>query len=557
MAVFCPRAEHDSLPVIPDDLTISQFVFEYEAPFKPHRDPDAPCFIEAETGRRLYASDVARLTSALANGLRAQWGIDYPIIIWAVHKLGGIISPANPVYTANELAHQFEIAKAKAVIASVSALPAATAAAKKAGISMSHVACLPSAEEMAPQGILTVQDLIQAGNREKKQYQERRFEPGEAKTKVALLAFSSGTTGKFCAVVITHYAVIANLCQLCSYWRTDLPDGGRFHLGDSVAAVLPFFRQFLLISSSRAFWKLFRNIGSHCCREHHIRGLYENNFIMSHNSLVPPQIVLLCKSPLTRSYDLSSVRTVMASGAPMSAEIVNQLTTVVPGAWVIQGYGMTETVVIITVMPFIKGVSTPGSAGRLINGLSIKIIKDAGGLAKENEPGEIYCRGLSFASGYLNNEKATKETFLDDGWLRTGDVGYMKNDELFVIDRAKELIKVRSFQVSPAELEGHLLTHPAVNEVCVVGAADDYSGEVPVAFVVLKPEFAQKVSAHSDMLKQLEQDIIKYVADNKSRFKWLAGGVRFVDAIPKNPTGKMLRRALRDEVNRTRAKARL
>jgi len=150
---------------------------------------------------------------------------------------------------------------------------------------------------------------------------------------------------------------------------------------------------------------------------------------------------------------------------------------------------------------------------------------------------------------YLNNEKATAETFVD-GWVRTGDeVIIDKNNDLFIVDRLKEILKVRGFQVAPAELEGHLLSHPDVADTCVVGVPDDFSGEVPLAFVVLSADAAKRASASEAAAAKIKASISKHVADHKTAYKRLAGGVEFIDAIPKNPSGKLLRRVLRDKAS--------
>jgi acyl-CoA synthetase (AMP-forming)/AMP-acid ligase II len=162
------------------------------------------------------------------------------------------------------------------------------------------------------------------------------------------------------------------------------------------------------------------------------------------------------------------------------------------------------------------------------------------------------------AIGYLNNDKATKETFID-GWIHTGDEVVIKeNRELFIVDRLKEIIKVRGFQVAPAELEGHLLNHPDVADVCVVGIPDDFSGELPLAFVVAETNAAKRLAADPQGAEKLKSTLMKHVADHKVQYKHLTD-LEFVDSVPKNPSGKLLRRVLRDKARATRtpAKARM
>ncbi|KAG8908414.1 hypothetical protein FRB99_006619 [Tulasnella sp. 403] len=195
-----------------------------------------------------------------------------------------------------------------------------------------------------------------------------------------------------------------------------------------------------------------------------------------------------------------------------------------------------------------RKAGTPGSAGQLISGTEAKVVKPDGSLAKYGEMGELYVRGPQGRfNRYLDNPAANAETFVD-GWVRTGDeVMFHENGDMFIIDRLKELIKCRGFQVAPAELEGHLLDHSDVLDACVVGVPDDFAGEVPLAFIVLSRVAAERVAKDPSSAAHIKNAIRKHVSDVKVRYKWLEGGVEFVEAIPKNPSGKLLRRFLRDK----------
>jgi len=161
-----------------------------------------------------------------------------------------------------------------------------------------------------------------------------------------------------------------------------------------------------------------------------------------------------------------------------------------------------------------------------------------------HKDGEIWVRGPQVMLGYYNNEAATRETVDQDGWLHTGDVGHYDEDGyLFVVGRIKELIKYNSFQVAPAELEALILRHPDVEDVGVVGMPHEEAGELPHAWVVKKSDHVVS-----------EQDIVKWVADHAASYKRLRGGVRFVESIPRNPTGKILRRNM---VNNSEIKSKL
>jgi len=268
--------------------------------------------------------------------------------------------------------------------------------------------------------------------------------------------------------------------------------------------------------------------------------------------VVPPMIVLLCKHPGVKDYDLSCVRNIMVGAAPMSGELTKQLVSIIPTTNFFQGYGLTETATTVTAGPLSQKVSTLGSAGHLVPGVSVRILKSDGTYGGFGEQGELVVKSPSNALCYSNNKEATRETFID-GWVRTGDKAYVdERSEVFIVDRLKEIMKVRGFQVAPAELEGHLLDSKYVSDVCVVGVPDEYSGELPFAFIVPSSEAAKLIEKGE--AAHVKAAIAKHVSDVKVSYKHLAGGIHFVDAVPKNPSGKLLRRLLRDEAKVLREK---
>jgi len=188
-----------------------------------------------------------------------------------------------------------------------------------------------------------------------------------------------------------------------------------------------------------------------------------------------------------------------------------------------------------------------GSVGQIAPNMQCKIVDiDTGKELPNGKSGEVCVRGDSIMKGYLNRPNATAET-IKDGWLHTGDVGYHDEDgHLYIIDRLKELIKYKGFQVPPAELESLLLTHPAIADVAVVGIPDELAGELPCAFVILK-----------DGHKATGKEIQDFVKSNTVHYKQLRGGVKFVKEIPKNPTGKILRRMLKDQVKAGKIKSKI
>ncbi|TFK77290.1 phenylacetyl-CoA ligase [Pluteus cervinus] len=546
---------------VPDDLTIPQFILSTDASStRPTRPSHVPWLVEDASGRGIHFDELKARTSALANALHVKWAIgendvvcvfspndvDYPVAVWAVHTLGAVVTPANPGYTVKELVFQLKATSASLLICHSACLKTAQEAAKEAGLSASRVIVV-NRDGGPLSGVHTLEDLVVFGKSQSTSYKERRFVPGEAKKKLAFLSFSSGTTGTPKAVAISHYALIANVLQMAVHNRVADPHwkDKRMVPGDVAMAVLPFFHIYGLVVNLH--YSLFCGMSVVVIPKFNFLDFLKSisRHKITHLFVVPPQIVLLCKHPAVRSYDFSHVKYCMSGAAPLSGELMKTVSKVLPNACVGQGYGLTETCTTVTMVPPHQRFATIGSAGQLLPGITARVVKADGTMAKQGEPGELVLTGPSMAMCYYNNDAATKETFIN-GWVRTGDEVIIKNNEVYVVDRIKEIMKVRGYQVAPAELEGHLLLHEDVLDVCVVGIPDEYSGELPLAFVVPQPKVASKLKCPQETLK-LKKRLAKHVADAKVPYKWLAGGVEFIDAIPKNPSGKVLRRILRDQ----------
>jgi len=257
--------------------------------------------------------------------------------------------------------------------------------------------------------------------------------------------------------------------------------------------------------------------------------------------VVPPQVLLLCKDPVVKQYNLSGIRMLLCAGSALTEELAEQLYKLLPDTEIGQAYGSTEATGVVSIWPVNQKRGVSG--GQLIPGTVVRLLKSDGSLAGYNEPGELHAKTPSAAMGYYGNDKATSETFVD-GWIYSGDLVMIdQNHEVIFIERLKEIMKVRGFQVSPAELEGCILDHPWVADVGVVGISDEYSGELPIAFIVPSGNILEKEDA-----SKIKASVIEHVARHKAPFKHLAR-VEFIDAIPKNPSGKLLRRILREKVH--------
>jgi 4-coumarate--CoA ligase len=252
---------------------------------------------------------------------------------------------------------------------------------------------------------------------------------------------------------------------------------------------------------------------------------------------VPPIVLGLAKTPMLDEYDVSSLRKIFSGAAPLGAELAEEAANRV-GCPVVQGYGMTEISPVSHITPGFN--ARPGSSGVTISNTMSRIIDTDGIDMGPNEEGELLVKGPQVMLGYLNNESATRETVDAEGWLHTGDLARIDEDGyMTIVDRVKELIKYKGFQVAPAELEALLVTHPDIADVAVVGMPDDEAGELPKAFISLKPSVdpAQAPSA---------ADIMEFVAKHVAKYKRVHA-VEFIDAIPKSASGKILRRFLRDQ----------
>jgi acyl-CoA synthetase (AMP-forming)/AMP-acid ligase II len=261
-------------------------------------------------------------------------------------------------------------------------------------------------------------------------------------------------------------------------------------------------------------------------------------------TLVPSIVIRLIHDPIVDNYDLSCVKVIACGAAPLGQEVINQLEKKMPWTGFRQSYGMTESCCSLTTHPPEFYAYKYGNNGGMLLGSTVfKVINmETGKELGPNQTGEILAKGPQIAMGYLGNPRETAETFGADGFLHTGDVGSV-DDQGFVhiVDRIKEMIKVKGQQVAPAELEHLLLGHPAVVDCAVLGVHDEYSAERPKAYVVLK-----RGVEPSDAIGR---ELIQYVKERRVRYKWVKE-IEFIAEIPKSPSSKILRRVLREKEER-------
>jgi 4-coumarate--CoA ligase len=435
---------------------------------------------------------------------------EYAVVFHAVAMAGGAITTINPTYTEREVHHQLIDSGALLFVTVPGIVEVASAAAAQTAVK--EIVVIGTADATASLDDWKGTPLSE--------------QVAVSLDDVVALPYSSGTTGVSKGVMLTHRNLVANIAQTLG--------GAEFADDDVVIAVLPFFHiygmQVMMNTALRAGatvvtmprFDLPQFLQLH--QDHRV----------TRSFVAPPIVVALAKHPIVEQYDLSSVRQVFSGAAPLSAELANEA-----GARlhceVVQGYGMTELSPVSHITP--PGAFKPGSVGVTAPNTETMIVDlSTGQPVGIDVDGEVWVRGPQVMKGYLNNPGATAATIDDDGWLHTGDIGHVDADgHLYVVDRLKELIKYKGFQVAPAELEGLLLTHPAVADAAVVGLPDEEAGEVPVGYVVLKPD--QSVN---------ESELRTFIGDQVASYKQLRRVV-FLDAIPKSPSGKILRRILKEQ----------
>ncbi|KIW00540.1 uncharacterized protein PV09_07895 [Verruconis gallopava] len=584
---FKPASWVPPLPFeIPDTVPISEFMFDERYGRYPLQKSRTP-FICGISGKAPSAIEVKAQIEDLAKALSKELGwqpnegteydkvagmfsvntIDYLTAGWAVHRLGGILTPANAQYSTSELEYQLRTTGATCLFTCLPLLESALTAAKNVGIPKEKVFLmeLPAAFTggLSSPGFKTVAELIAEGRKITSDLEPLKWIKGEGKRRCAFICFSSGTSGLPKGVMISHYNVIANTMQTCAFeelWRrSKKPGPGDEAYLENALGVLPMSHIYgLVVTSHVSCWrgdgvvvlpKFEFNMLMKAVQDYKANTLY----------LVPPIIILMTKNKdVMAKYDLSHVTGIFTGAAPLGKETADELNKIFPNWKVRQGYGLTETSTVVCSSP--ESDIWLGSSGVLIPDVQVRIMDpDGKEITEYDKPGELWVCAPSVVLGYLNNEKANRETFViaDDGkrYMRTGDEVLVRksskgNEHLFIVDRIKELIKVKGLQVAPAELEAHLLTHPSVADCAVIPVPDDAAGEVPKAFVVKSASVGLE---ESDQL--LARDIAKHVEKSKSRHKWLKGGVEFIDVIPKSPSGKILRRLLRDRERERRKKA--
>ncbi|MCB0019322.1 MAG: AMP-binding protein, partial [Anaerolineales bacterium] len=437
---------------------------------------DKPALIDGPTGRTLTFKQLAGAIHMVAAGLQ-QRGFgkgdvmailspnipEYAIAFHAVATVGGINTTINPTYNAEEIAYQLKDAGAKYLLTIPLFMEHAVAAAAEVG-GIEEIFVFGEAEGATPFAA-----LLQNNG---------QLQPTEidVKNDLVVLPYSSGTTGLAKGVMLTHYNLVANMAQVVT--MEALEDN------DVLAGVLPFFHIYgmvLILNYALAEGATVVTMPRFDMVQF-LELIQQHKITVAH--LVPPIVLGLAKHPIVDKYDVSSLRSIISGAAPLGPELTAEAASRL-GIIVKQGYGMTE---LSPVSHFMAGEESirDGSVGYAIPNTETRVVDVATGEdLGPGQDGELWIRGPQVMQGYLNKPDATAETIVEDGWLRTGDIGHIDVDGYwFIVDRLKELIKYKGFQVPPAELEALLISHPSVSDVAVIPVPDEEAGEIPKAFVV-------------------------------------------------------------------------
>ncbi|KAH7551339.1 hypothetical protein BM1_09655 [Bipolaris maydis] len=494
--------------------------------------------------RKYTFAQVKTQATAFGEGLRSLWDwqkddvlalyapndIDVPPVICGTFFAGGIVTPANPGYSKDELAYQLENSGAKALATTKTFLKTALEAAKKVGIANDRVILLGSEKDESSQckhwTSIRKTDILE-------RYRRRKANPED----LSFLAYSSGTTGLPKGVMLSHRNIIADLLILkggVGHWYSSSED--------KFLGVLPFFhiygltglvhqtlhRGIELVVMPTFDLKMFLE----AIQEHKITFIY----------VAPPVIVRLSRDSIVTQYNLSSIKMITSGAAPLTKGLVDAVHKRL-GLKINQAYGLSETSPVTHTQPWDEWYTSIGSVGKLLPNMQAKYMSASGSeLAPGTTPGELHLRGPNIFKGYWKNPAATAAALTADGFFKTGDIGFQdKHDNFYITDRVKELIKYKGFQVPPAELEGKLMESEVVDDVAVIGVEDhERHTEVPRAYVVP----AERIRASAG--EEEARAIVKWMEGRVANHKWLRGGVVFVPEIPKSASGKILRRVLKE-----------
>ncbi|KAF3927120.1 S-dihydroxybenzoyltransferase [Arthrobotrys entomopaga] len=506
-------------------------------------DHDKPIFVDANHPERSMSTNEAKkMVKRMIAGLKSIGvkpgdavcihsfnDIFYPIIFLAIIGVGGIFVGTNPGYTVFELNHHLRISHSKFVIAQPGLMGNLKVAAELVGIDASNIIAFDTPGQTIHEGdgLRSFKELLGCGEHEWIEFDDENT----AKTTLMGLFASSGTTGMPKVIAISHFAWVAGSVLLRDNLERPYEVKRLMCLPSFHGFAAPLTIGVPLRMGQTTFILPRFELNPFC-------DAVENHGI-NETAVAPPCLQAFLKLPPETKKKLESIKRVWCGGAPMNIKLQTESRNCfAPDAEIVNIWGMTE--IGISVGLRYDEIDRTGSASKLLPNTEARIINDSGtNVTHTGEEGEIQVRTPQSSLGYFGNAEATAETFLENGWVRTGDVAYFRDGLLYILDRKKEMIKVRGWQVAPAELEAVLVLHPGIKDAAVIGikvGGDDDEHEVPRAYVV-----------RMEGGNITEDEVKKFVSSKLSKYKALDGGVFFVGQIPKLPSGKILKKIIRAE----------
>jgi 4-coumarate--CoA ligase len=543
------------LPLQLDDkISIPQFMTRYNPDNVP---ASKPVHTDTLTNKTITYGGLRDLAAKCAWGLQQKLGVkegdiilvivpnctDFVILAHSVLWAGAVLSPLSIAATTKDIVHVLGLVRPKYIVTAATLLDRVEAAVESSGLydpsSQPKLATVLGKVHHHPQ----FPDEI-AGQSDQESIPPYDLGSKSAKETVAVIAYSSGTTGKMKGVQLSHYNLISNTWQM----RVSLPTV--IHANQREVFFPPYYHIYGIgVVMMMGMW-----VGMFTCAMPTFDFKTYLERIVLHKAttlrLVPPVAVLLVSSELATNYDLSSIHTIMIAAAPLKEVLQRQLKAKFPAASITQAYGMTECCPVIT-WQHPDDDHLVGSCGKLVAGTEVRLVNpDTGEDAGQGEPGELWVRGPQVMVGYINDPASTNGTFSGE-WYRTGDILTRDTDgNFYVTDRLKELIKYKGFQVAPSELEDLLLQHPDVVDAAVCSVYDHQQAtELPLAYVSLQPQYLGEEQHHKHSVLQ---EIRHWFDQKVAGYKKLRGGVHHLQELPKSPSGKILRKELPAKVKERR-----